>query len=229
MRVGRMGIILAFSAFISGAKASTSFSFTGTFITDDQLELFEFTAPSTSVTLQTFGYGGGMNQAGTMIPAGGFAPILSVFNATGGLTSTSPLVTFDFSGCTVGNVNPATGNAFDCSLNLTTLNPGDTYVVVLSEVDNAPSGGTFGDGFNEAGKGNFTAALNGCLATGPFCDPGGLQNDTGNWAVDIDGVGSASDITGGGVPEPSSTLLFGAGIGVLALLRRRKGGVHDSI
>ena len=134
MRVGRLGIILVFSAFISGAKASTSFSFTGTFVTDDQLELFEFTAPSASVTLETFGYGGGMNQMGTVIPAGGFAPVLSVFDATGGLISASPLVAIDFGGCTVGNVNPATGSAFDCSLNLTTLNPGDTYVLVLSEV-----------------------------------------------------------------------------------------------
>ena len=35
------------------------------------------------VTLQTFGFGGGTNAAGTVVPAGGFDPFVGLFYGTG--------------------------------------------------------------------------------------------------------------------------------------------------
>jgi hypothetical protein len=74
--------------------------------------------------------------------------------------------------------------------------------------------------------GNFTAAEFGCAGTDPFCEDPFLPQRTGSWAVDILGVGSASDITNSGgdgtaAPEPSSMLLLCTGFTSLALLRRR--------
>jgi len=79
--------IVAAGLLSSGAAlASASFSFTGTFTTDDQLQEFNFTLASpATVTTVTFGYAGGTNQAATVIPEGGFDPWLSIFDAGGNL------------------------------------------------------------------------------------------------------------------------------------------------
>jgi len=220
MRLGSCS--LAVLCCLAGSMAQgSSFSFAGTFTQDDQLELFQFTAPSTSVTLQTWGYAGGTNAASSVIPAGGFDPVLSLFNATGGLTASSPLIATNDDGTGVA-VDPLTGNAFDSLLVLTTLIAGDTYVLVLSQSDNLAFGPTYGDGFSQTGNGNFTAGEFGCGGTAPFCDSSAAQRN-GNWAVDIVGVGAASDTTNGNAPEPGSLLLFAAGLSGLAWgLRRRK-------
>ena len=87
MRLSRFGfVILAFCLSI-GVAAAGNFSFTGTFSQDDQLQVFLFTAPSASTLLRTWSYAGGTNAAGQVILPGGFDPILSVFDATGGLLS----------------------------------------------------------------------------------------------------------------------------------------------
>src|SRR5215831_14637431 len=60
------------------------FSFAGTFVNDNDLQLFTFLlgAPGT-VTLQTLGYGGGTNANGQIVSAGGFEPVLGIFDALG--------------------------------------------------------------------------------------------------------------------------------------------------
>src|SRR5271166_5382094 len=56
------------------------------------LVAFSITAPIT-VTIQTYGYGGtssapgGKNIAGTIVPAGGFDPYISLFQGTGDLAT----------------------------------------------------------------------------------------------------------------------------------------------
>ena len=138
MRLSRLGIVtLAFCMSIGVATAG-NFSFTGIFTQDDQLELFQFTAPSASLVVRTWGYAGGTNANGQLIAAGGFDPILSVFDATGGLVSSSLLVGTNNDGAGVAT-DPTTGNAFDSLLALNSLSAGGTYVLVLSQNDNAPN------------------------------------------------------------------------------------------
>lgn len=216
MRLGPCSLAALF-CLAGSISQGGSFSFTGTFTQDDQLELFQFTAPSASVTLRTWSYAGGTNAAANVIPAGGFDTVLSLFDATGGLTSSSPLIAANDDGVGVAT-DPATGNAFDALLSLNTLNAGNTYVLVLSESDNL-AGPTYGAGFSQAGNGDFTAVEFPCGGTA-FCDSS-LAQRTGNWAVDITGVGTASDITTSGAPEPGSFLLLAAGMTALALARRR--------
>jgi hypothetical protein len=62
----------------SSAQAS-SLSFTGILASaeTDFEQGFSLSAPST-LTIQTWGFGGGTNAAGTVIPAGGFASLLVI-------------------------------------------------------------------------------------------------------------------------------------------------------
>jgi hypothetical protein len=221
MRFSRLGII-CFSLLTAVAASASSFSFTGTFSADDQLELFQFTAPSNNVTLVTWSYAGGINANSQVIPKGGFDPVLSLFDATGGLLSTSLLIATNNDGAGVAT-DPSTGNAFDSLLNLTTLAAGNTYVLVLSQSDNLANGPDYGAGFSQQGNGDFTPGEFGCAGTS-FCDATPAQRN-GNWAVDITGVRSAVDLSAtSSVPEPSSMMLLGAGmmaVGLLSRLKRR--------
>jgi len=219
MRLGWSVVaVLAFGLSVQVASAD-SFSFTGTFTQDDQLEVFLFTAPSASVVVQTLGYAGGTNAAGDTIAAGGFDPVLSVFDATGGLVSSSLLIATVDDGLGVPT-DPSTGSAFDSLIDLSGLDAGGTYALVLSEYDNTPNGPDYAGGFTQTGNGDFTATEFACGGSA-FCDSNYTQR-TGDWAVDITGVRSATDITNGSaVPEPKTTMLLAAGIAGLALFRRR--------
>jgi hypothetical protein len=66
---------LKFAWFLAGLFAlgvgarGASFSFQGTFGTDDQVQLINFTLNSAATaTMVSFGYGGGTNSMGTAIP-----------------------------------------------------------------------------------------------------------------------------------------------------------------
>jgi hypothetical protein len=233
MRVCRFGFgIVAFCLSI-GVAAAGNFSFSGTFSQDDQLEVLQFTAPSAITLLRTWGYAGGTNTNGQLVSPGGFDPILSVFDATGGLLPSSLLIDSNNDGAGVAT-DGTTGNAFDSLLLLSALNPGGTYVLILSQNDNFANGTTYGDGFGRSGQGNFTADAFGCGGTAPFCESLFVPQRDGHWAVDISGVESAADITdngGAGVPEPGTILLLVTGLTSLALLGRRRKSVlnqcHD--
>jgi hypothetical protein len=202
---------------------AATFSFGGTFLIDDQHQNFVITAPSSLVTIHTFGYAGGTNANGQLIAQGGFDPVLSLFDSTGGLTLTSPLVAFtDTSAFCPNGPDPSTGSCFDEELVLTTLLPGNSYTLVLTQSNNYPNGGFFGDGFSQDGNGNFTPGAFGCFANA-FCDsnfgaPG--QARTGNWALDILGVGNATGPSN--VPEPGGPWVPAAGFGGLFLLQVRR-------
>lgn len=223
MRISRLlsGVYMATIFCVSAGLASAaSYSFTGTLATDDQLQEFTFTLANTNViTAVTYGYAGGTNQAGTLIPEGGFDPALAIFDSSGNLLALND----DESTCSQVPGDSMTGACLDSYLS-ESLGPG-TYTLVLSQSGNDPIGNTLADGYLETGNPNYTAA-NGC-SNGTFCDEFG-DNRTGNFAVDIDNVTSASEVGAqAATPEPATVLLSMAGLAGLTLLRRRSRAAQE--
>jgi PEP-CTERM motif len=214
MRLVRFGLAVLSLWLSAGLAVANTFSFAGVFNQDDHLEVFVFTA-SSDVIVRTWSYAGGTNAAGTQITAGGFDPMLSLFD---GPLPSSNLIASNDNGASVA-VDLTTGNAFDSFIELTTLIPGNTYIAVLSQADNFANGPTYADGFHEQGNGNFTPGLFGCGAIA-FCDATPAARN-GTYAVDFIGVGSASDLANA-TPEPGTLFVFGSGIAGLGLLRRRR-------
>jgi hypothetical protein len=199
-----LGLFVVASATLQGS----SFSFQGSFGSDDQLQLFNFSISSnTSVTLISFGYGGGTNAAAAVIPKGGFDTLFTLFQADG-----TQVGSFDDDpGCAHTNSNH--GACLDAYFN-GPLQAG-SYQLALTQSGNDPIG-NLADGFTEQGQGNFTA--NNCSPSHPFCDTFGNPND-GHWAIDISGVNSASE---SGVPEPFSIGLSACGLALLGIIYRRR-------
>ena len=79
------------AAALIGVVASTlatayagTISYTGALANPEDTVLIDLTlASGGSVTLQTYGFGGGTNGAGTVIPSGGFDPFVGLFSGTG--------------------------------------------------------------------------------------------------------------------------------------------------
>jgi hypothetical protein len=177
--------------------SAADFSFTGTFTTGNDVQLFNFsvTAPS-NVTLRTYSYAGGINAAGDVIARGGFDPILALFNG-----STGAFIDQNDDGGFNVPADPVTANHWDTFLQAA-LAPGDYTVSVMAFSNFAIgpnlSNGFEGDGFIGNGR-------------------------DGHWAFDILNVEFASTpsvpgpIVGAGLPG-----LILAGGGLLAWWRRRQ-------
>ena len=207
----KTALLVAVLALCGGHAFGTNFSFVGTISEDDQLEQFTFTLSGTAtVTLQTWSYAGGTNQAGMVIPRGGFDPWLSLYNAAGTL-----LQSVDNGTCGQVGTDLVTGACFDSFISVA-LGTG-TYTLVLSQSDNQPAGGMLSDGFTNTGNPTFTSSF-GCT-NGQFCDSN-ADNRTNKWAVDLDNVTSAQGPSG--VPEPGTLVLLAGGFAAIAVLRRRK-------
>jgi hypothetical protein len=116
-----------------------------------------FNLPSTStVTVITYGYGGGTSLTGPAVAPGGLEPYLSLFDGAGNF-----LVSSDASGCPPG-AGTIDGNCFDVLLDAGTLGPG-TYQLALTAWHNLSfaenlGAGTLADGFT--GLGNLGAKEN---------------------------------------------------------------------
>ena len=186
-----------------GLAWSGTLSFTGTFVQDDDMWSYTFSVPSPALVVAMT----------TSFATGGFAPILSVFQATGDQL----LLARDSNGgagsCGPRVVDPASGFCWDAYLSLP-LDAGD-YLFVLTEDDNQPLGPSFTDGFLRAGQGNFTGpAFTG--EPGSFILEDGSQRSP-NWAVEI-----------ATIPEPATVLLLGVGLLTLGAYRRERQRVPDS-
>lgn len=212
-RFNRFILAAGFIGLSAELASATDFSFQGVFNTDDQVQFFTFSLVSTAtVTALTYSYAGGTNSASTVIPAGGFDPILTVFDATGVETSTN-----NDGGCSL--VGTGAGGCLD-SYDQVSLSAG-TYTLALTENDNTAIGPNLSNGFSEAGNGDFTGPDFGC-SNGVFCDAAG-DNQNGNWAVDILNVATATP--GSGVPEPGTIWLLSISLAsafAVSLYRRRK-------
>jgi hypothetical protein len=219
-----------------GASLGT-FSFTGTFQNDTDVQLFTFTLlqDTPGVALRTWSYVGGTNAAGEVIPGGGFEPYLNLFMSDG--SSMNPGF---ITNCTDLGLpqDPFTGGC-DISYPNPYSNPypggtwsAGTYIVALSLDANPSVGMTLSDGFFASvvlglpTPSNFTCgpAYQGSPSrfpeTDPFCStlsPVGPQR-TGNWALDILNVDSASE-----VPEPATISFMTLGVAGIVMRRRLHG------
>jgi len=197
-------------AALSTLQAQNNFSFQGTFLTDDQVQLFDFTliSPET-VTFQTWGYGGGTNAADQVIPPDGFESLLTWFGSDGSYINNS-------SSCGAGNsYEDACLDAYGQVL----LTAG-TYTLALTQEGNdancaSGSPGDLSCGFSEEGQGDYTPITTGDPDCTAFCGTFGTQED-GDWAVDILNVSTAS-----ATPEPVTMLLAGCGLALIGLAKRR--------
>ena len=183
---------------LSPAQAA-NFSYTGTLSNPNDFKSFLFTANGAStVNLRSYSYAGGTNAAGTVIAAGGFDPILSLFNSTGALIQTvddGPLAV---------PADPVTGRLFDTNFSQA-LAAGD-YRVVVSQYRNFAIGPNFSNGFpsNQTSFQDVTGALR-----------------TVNYAFDITGVDTATGPSNPtSVPEPFT--IVGTLVGATAAFRMRK-------
>ena len=216
MGLGRLGLICScFFLFGSVASAAT-FMFSGVFTQDDNQAYFMMTLNSPqAVTIQTTSYA-----------TGGFAPVLSIFGDPSFGTGDPSLLGTNSGGspCGVRTANSTTGLCLDALLGydsnlgtnqLGTLSAGD-YLVVITEQDNVPNGPDLAAGFLSDGQGNFTAVPG--VNPGPFVDPSDPSiTDTGVWTIQFL---NADDVTE--VPELSTSVLMFAGLGVIAVVRRRR-------
>ena len=79
---GLMALLLCSVQVVS----ANSFSYTGSFSNDSDVQLFDFSlaADSSAVVINTLSVNGGLNVAGNLIAAGGFNPYLSLWDQSAG-------------------------------------------------------------------------------------------------------------------------------------------------
>jgi hypothetical protein len=197
------------AAGVADLAQATDLSFTGNFVYDNDVQKFSFNlVGDSSVTLRSWSYAGGVNAAGQTIAAGGFDPILSLFDGAGNLIAEQD----DGDPGSVA-VDPKTREGFDVNL-ATTLVAG-AYTVSIQEYDNF-SRGSLGLGYYHDGD------VNRNFANG-FVDITGSQRTSG-WAFDILGADTATqEPPSSAVPEPASLALVGLGSVAMMLRRRRQG------
>lgn len=230
-----LGIIVVAAIFVAAPKAfaDTTTSYVGTLATPEST--FETTLTLTSaesVTLQTYGFGGGMNGNGMVIAPGGTDPFLAIFSGTGSgatiLTDTSG-DTFgtsldldnysSFTGCPPANTVSDFGDTTcgDVTMSFASLAAG-TYTIVLGDgqyIANAVfDNGTLGEGFTDLTGGAFCNVFDG--DTGTPC-----PNTTGAYALDVTTSGSGSTPPPP-MPEPSALILLAAGLAGIGSVRPRR-------
>ncbi len=206
MRSTLFGTLFLIGISTSLISASTV-SFTGSLANDNSVALQALTVTSDSaVTFRTYSYAGGVNGAGTIVPSGGFDPILDLFDSHGALIAESD------DGGSLVPADPTTLQNFDVYLKAAL--PAGSYTVALAQYDNFANGPDLSAGFPQTSS-TFTSEF-GC-SNGVFCDVTGA-NRTASWALDITTVSAASTMA----PEPSVAALFAVGLSVLGIFRGRK-------
>lgn len=193
---------------IAPAALAANFSFKSSFSTDDQLVMFSIDLPAAGdMSALTLSYGGGVNGKSEVIAAGGFAPVLTLFDGSGN----------DVHGNT-GASNSCPGSGSFCWDAVFTLlgAPAGHYTLVLTQDGNNPNG-QLADGFSMVGQPHYTGQYIGS-ASATFIQIDQTQR-TGQWALDLSLPGTVSP-----VPEPASAGLLLAGLAMAVLARRRAHG-----
>jgi hypothetical protein len=208
---------LAVACFAISAASGGTISYTGTLASpsDSSTEITVTLASAGNLLLQTWGFGGGTNAAGAVIPAGGFDPFVGVFAGVGGsavlIDGTSDVLSnyLGFTGCPpAGTVD--IGGAVCGDVSMTFSLAAGTYTVLLTDglyIPNAvfETNGVLADGFTDLTAGVFQT-----------CNGANCVSDTANWALDITTPGTTAP-----VPEPGGPWLCGIGLVVLSAASRR--------
>jgi len=237
VRIALIGSLAAIGLAVQPAWADY-FSYTGTLTTPTDVFAQSFTLPAPSlVTIQTYGFGGGTNAAGTVIAPGGFDPLIALFSGMatsatiltdgGGnpITSADNLSLFT-PGCppaglvTVGTVTGVCGDD-----TLTASLAAGTYTLLLTDANFVPipvnpgssspfdltdtTSNNYGSSTGNGAYSDLTGGVFQTCATDVDCN-----TDNGNFAVDI----TDALVT----PEPTSAMLLGSAIAGLAYMRRRR-------
>lgn len=187
----------------SPSVMANSFSFTGNFTNDSEVQYFDFslTTDSTTVIINTLSLNGGFNLAGELIATGGFNPYLSLWDQSTGAWVFDTLAKNIGSEAIISNTAPYSYG---------TLLAGN-YILALSQYDNVAWGTNLSNGFAaDHGFASFDPIS-------PFTTNGG--GGRGHWAVDIQNVARANISA---VPLPGSFGFIISGLLAIASLTRRK-------
>ena len=203
--------ILVFGISSSQVSASTLYSGSGNFESDNEVIFVPFTLLNSSlVTFQTFGYGGGTNASNTVIAGGGFEPLLQLFNMPDGSLNGGSILPGPNPLCGPRVTDPNRQDfCFDVFAQLM-LGPGD-YLLALTQSPNTTAGTNLIDGFVYDGDPSFN---------GGFVGTFGFEGDS-HWALDV----AANDVAPNGVPEPASLWMTAPAL-LLAGLRLRRRRKH---
>lgn len=145
------GLLALCSAFTLRANADV-FTQSGTFTSDGEVAGFSFSTTQTQVyNFYTTSYSGGTNADGSMTAAGGFDPVLSLFNSDGSL--------FTGEGTAVSNGG---SDAYITDI----LTPG-SYILALSEFPNFSNDGTL-TGYGAFTTSNFVDLVTGNQLNGNY-------------------------------------------------------------
>ncbi len=231
-------VVLAVLLVLAGSAFADSTSYTGTLANSTDSYSLVFNVGGTSnenVTIQTWGFGGGVNAAGQTIAAGGFDPFVGIFSGTGSAATIltdglgDPYGTSDalsnyagFTGCPpAGTVDIGGSVCGDVTMQLS-LMPG-SYTLVLSDALYVPNAvydnGTLGEGFSDFTGGAFQTCNTDSSGATTCAD------DTANWAFDLTTSGGTTEPS----PEPGSLLLLTAGLCAVELWRRWRNRVASQV
>jgi Ser-Thr-rich glycosyl-phosphatidyl-inositol-anchored membrane family protein len=201
MRIARLIAVLVVVVLVSTLGSAADFSFTGTFTDVNQVQYITFTVGTGAhVVIQSYGYAGGTNAAGTNIAAGGFDPLIAVFQGTDN-SATLLYKNDDAFECAHVKQDSVSRQCYDtymdkagALLDPTTVvggfDPG-TYTLVLMNYANFAKGPTLGDGFTLNGGGAACFGAPRGVTAGSFVDCAGFTR-TGKWALDVKGADSAA-------------------------------------
>jgi hypothetical protein len=197
----RASWLLASAVLLATASVSPAItiSFSGSFTQDDDRVLFQYSIQNDGlVTIRT-----------TSFAAGGFSPILSLFESNGHFVTE--------------NVGYSNSPISDAEIPTWFASAGTNYFIVLSQWLNQSIGGqhdgNLSEGFLQDGAGNYTGD-NAGVPGGAFYIEGPEQR-TNNWAVEFS---SADPTLQASIPEPSTLALGSIGAVLvygLSRVRRR--------
>jgi hypothetical protein len=216
--------ILMLAILPSVAYAGTVFE-SGVFATaEDIFQTTVLLTPGATLTLQTYGFGGGVSLTGTPVSSGGFDPLVAVFMGSGG-SATLVDGTSDglsnyggLAGCppaSTRDIGAFTGQCGDISMTFIGLSPG-IYTVLLNDAEYIPNA-LFDPGPAPTLDEGFTDLTGGSLPFQTCVDLSNCVTDTAAWALDVTVSGPSTS-----APEPADSGILGLGLLVFINYKRNK-------